>query len=185
MKFQETKIKGVWILEWEPRGDERGYFGRNFAKEEFAARGIDFGIVHVNRSWNKEKGTTRGLHYQLPPKAEDKLLQCLRGGFYDVVLDLRKNSPTYGKWVSVELAPEKKNIVFVPKGCANGVQVLENDSELQYFVSEYYSPEHERGVRFDDPYFAIDWPFKKPAVISPKDAAWPLAGENNKPLVEL
>src|SRR3989344_2362576 len=184
MVFKKTKIEGVWEIGLEPRVDERGFFVRNFAKEEFAKQGIRFDIVHINRSLNKAKGTTRGFNYQVAPKAEAKILQCLRGKFYDVVIDLRKNSPTYGKWTSVELVPQK-NMILCPKGCANAIQVLENDSELQYFVDEYYSPEHERGIRFNDPYFKIDWPFKTATVISEKDANWPLTQKENLPVVEL
>src|SRR5271154_5316952 len=123
MKFTETKIKGVWVIELEPRTDERGYFMRNFAKEELAKQGIDYNIVHINRSLSKNKGTTRGLHYQLPPKAEDKMLQCLRGRILWGVVDIRKGSPTYGQGLTVELTPEKFNMVICPKGCANGIQV--------------------------------------------------------------
>ena len=183
MIFHKTKIEGAWIIELEPRVDERGSYARNFAKEEFMEHGIEFNIVHVNRSLNKIKGTTRGFHYQQTPKTEDKILQALRGKIYDVVLDLRKNSKTYSQWFSVELDPEKKNMVLCPKGCANAIQVLENDSELQYFSSECYSPEHERGIRFDDPYFKINWPFKIPTVISEKDSNWPLVQKENLPVV--
>ncbi len=185
MKFTQTKINGVWIIELEPRMDERGYFTRNFAKEEFAKQGIDYNIVHINRSLSKVKGTTRGLHYQVPPKAEDKMLQCLRGRIFWAVADIRKGSPTYGQWLTVELSPDKFNMVICPKGCVNGIQVLENDSELQYFVTEAYSPEHERGLRWNDPFFAIEWPFKTPTIISDKDANWPLIDKNNPPVIEL
>ncbi|MGC9968341.1 MAG: dTDP-4-dehydrorhamnose 3,5-epimerase [Minisyncoccia bacterium] len=185
MIFQKTKLDGVWVVKLEPRVDERGFFVRNFAKEEFAKNGIDYNIVHINRSLSKIKGTTRGLHYQQAPKAEDKMLQCLRGRIYWVVVDLRKNSKTYGQWVSVELTPEKMNMVICPKGCANGIQTLEDDCELQYFVTEYYSPEHERGLRWNDPYFGITWPLATPAVISEKDSNWPLVEKENLPTVTL
>ena len=185
MLFEQTKIKGVWIITLEPRGDERGYFVRNFAKEELAKQGIDYNIVHINRSLSKDIGTTRGLHYQLPPKAEDKMLQCLRGKIFWAVVDIRKGSKTYGQWLSVELTPEKKNMVICPKGCVNGIQVLEENSELQYFVTEGYSPEHERGLRWNDPFFGIKWPFATPSIISYKDSKWPLIDKNNPPVVEL
>ena len=184
MKFEQTKIPGVWIISLEPKGDERGYFVRNFAKEELARLGIEYNIVHVNRSLSKIVGTTRGLHYQVPPRAEDKMLQCLRGKILWAVVDIRKGSPTYRQWLAVELSPEKMNMVICPKGCANGIQVLAPDSELQYFVTETYSPEHERGLRWNDPFFGIDWPFKEPAIISDKDAAWPLIDPNRPPIVE-
>lgn len=185
MIFHKTKIEGAWIIELEPRVDERGFFVRNFAKEELAKQGIDFPVAHINRSLSKVKGTTRGFHYQLAPKAEDKLLQALRGKFHDILVDLRKGSKTYGEWISVELDPEKKNMLLCPKGCANAIQVLESDSELQYFVTEQFSPEHERGIRFNDPYFKFDWPFQTPTVISEKDANWPLVSKENLPVVEL
>jgi dTDP-4-dehydrorhamnose 3,5-epimerase len=185
MKINKTKIQGVYEIQLEPREDDRGYFMRNFAKEELAAAGIDYSIVHINRSLSKIKGTTRGLHYQLPPKAEDKMLQCLRGRIYWVVVDIRKGSQTYGQWLSVELTPEKKNMVICPKGCANGIQVLEENSELQYFVTEGYSPEHERGIRWNDPYFNIEWPIKIPGLISEKDESWPLIQKDNLPTVSI
>jgi dTDP-4-dehydrorhamnose 3,5-epimerase len=185
MIFNKTKIEGVWTMALEPRTDDRGFFARNFAKEEFTKNGIDFDIVHINRSLNKSKGTTRGFHYQLAPKGEDKILQCLRGRIMNVVVDLRKDSATYGQWVSVELNPQDKNMILCPKGCANAIQTLEDDSELQYFVTEYYSPEHERGLRWNDPYLKVNWPFTAPTVISDKDAAWPLIDPVNLPTAEL
>lgn len=184
MIFKQTKISGAWIMTMEPRVDERGFFARNFATEDFSKAGIDFDVVHVNRSFNKVKGTTRGFHYQLPPKSEGKLLQCLRGRVFDVVVDLRKDSPTYLQWVSVELNPESKNMILCPKGCANAIQILEDNTELQYFVSEAYSPEHERGLRWNDPYLKINWPLEG-TVISEKDAAWPLIQKENLPFVML
>lgn len=185
MIFEKTKLGGVWVVKLEPRVDERGFFVRNFAKEEFAKNGIDYNIVHINRSLNKVKGTTRGFHYQQAPKAEDKILQCIRGSIYDVVIDLRKSSATYGQWISLILNAEKKNMVLCPKGCANGIQTLEDDCELQYFVTEYYSPGHERGLRWNDPYFGVTWPIATPVVISEKDSNWPLVQKENPPSVEL
>ena len=185
MIIKEQRIKGVYEIQLEPRIDERGFFVRNFAKDELEKVGIKYDVVNINRSLSKIKGTTRGLHYQQSPKAEDKMLQCLRGKIFWAVVDLRKNSETYGKWLSFELSPEKMNMVICPKGCANGIQTLEADSELQYFVTEYYSPEHERGVRWNDPYFGIEWPIATPAIISDKDANWPLIDKENLPTVEL
>jgi dTDP-4-dehydrorhamnose 3,5-epimerase len=185
MIIRETKIEGLREIELEPRRDERGFFVRNFAKEELAKAGINYDIVHINRSLSKTAGTTRGLHYQITPKAEDKMLQCLRGKIYWVGIDLRKQSATYGQWHSVILSPEKMNMVICPKGCANGIQTLIEDCELQYFVTETYSPEHERGIRWNDPYFKTDWPIKEPSIISDKDAQWPLVDSKNMPTVEL
>ena len=181
MIFNETKLKGVWVITLEPRGDDRGFFVRNFAKEEFEKVGINYEIVHINRSFNKTKGTTRGFHYQLEPKGEDKILQCLSGKIYDVVIDLRKDSPTYGQSTSVVLDSEKQNMILCPKGCTNAIQTLEDNCVLQYFVSAGYSPEHERGIRWNDPYFNIEWPIKEPAVISEKDANWPLIDKDGLP----
>lgn len=185
MVFEKTKIAGVWLISLEPFADERGFFARNFAREEFLKQGITFDIVHVNRSLNKIKGTTRGFHYQSPPRAEDKLMQCIRGKIYIVVLDLRKKSETYLQWVSEELTPEKKNMIIVPKGCANAIQTLADDSELQYFVTEVYSPQYERGLRWNDPFLKVQWPVQVPAVISDKDARWQLIDETSPPCVEL
>jgi len=185
MTIKEQRIKGVYEIQLEPHVDERGFFVRNFAKDELEKLGIKYEIVNINRSLSKIKGTTRGLHYQQAPKAEDKMLQCLRGRIFWAVVDLRKNSETYGQWLSFELSPEKMNMVICPKGCANGIQTLEADSELQYFVTEYYSPENERGVRWNDPYFGIEWPIVTPAIISDKDANWPLIEKGNLPIVEL
>jgi dTDP-4-dehydrorhamnose 3,5-epimerase len=185
MTFNETELKGVYEIQLQPQGDERGFFVRNFAKEEMGENGISYSIVHINRSFNKLRGTTRGFHYQDAPKSEDKILQCLRGRIYDVVIDLRDASETYGKWIAVELSSERMNMVLCPKGCANGIQTLEDNCELQYFVSEFYSPGHERGIRWNDPYLAVKWPLGAPTVISVKDATWPLIQPQQPPKVRL
>lgn len=171
MKITQTKIKGVYIIELEPREDKRGYFARVFAKEELRKKGISFSIVHINRSLSKEKGVIRGLHYQRPPHAEDKIIQCLRGKIFDVVVDIRRNSKTYGQWAGHVLDPKSKKMLLVPKGCAHGFQTLEEDSLVEYFVTEYYSPKYEEGIRYTDPNFGIDWPIKT-AIVSEKDRSW-------------
>lgn len=173
MIFQKTKLRGVFEIELEPKGDDRGYFMRNFAVEEFKANGMDASIVHINRGFNKTKGTIRGFHYQITPKAEDKILQALSGAFYDIVVDLRPDSSTYRKWQGFEISAEKKNVLVVPKGCAHGIQTLTDNCEMQYFVTEFYSSEHERGIRWNDPQFNFVWPLGKPTVISEKDSKWP------------
>jgi dTDP-4-dehydrorhamnose 3,5-epimerase len=173
MIFEKTKIEGVFIITQEPRGDERGYFSRIFAKEEFKKNGITFNIVHGNRSLTVEKGTIRGMHYQRYPKQEDKVVQCIQGSIFDVALDLRKGSKTYGQWVGEVLSGENKKMLLVPKGCAHGFQALEKNCLVEYFVSQYYSPLFERGVRWNDPSFNISWPIKK-AILSEKDGKWPL-----------
>ena len=173
MKFQETKIKGLYIIEPELKVDERGYFARIFCKREFARIGLNFEIVQINRSSNLKKGTLRGMHFQKPPKAEDKIVQCLKGAIYDVAIDLRQGSKTFGQWIAVELTEENRKMFFVPKGFAHGFQSLGDNSEILYFMSEFYSPEHESGVRWDDPFFNIAWPIKNP-ILSENDKNWPL-----------
>lgn len=173
MIFKKTKIHGVYVVTQEPRGDERGYFARIFAREEFKREGLSFNIVHANRSLTAEKGTIRGLHYQVYPKQEDKLVQCIQGSIFDVALDLRKNSETYGQWYGEILSAENKKMLLVPKGFAHGFQTLEKNCLVEYFVTQYYSPVHERGIRWDDPAFGVKWPIKK-AILSEKDSNWPL-----------
>jgi len=172
MKITQTKINGVYVIELEPREDSRGYFVRIFAKEELKKAGISFSIVHINRSLSKEKGVIRGLHYQKNPKSEDKIIQCLSGRIFDVAVDIRKKSSTYGQYVSEVLTPENKKMLLVPKGCAHGFQTLERNSLIEYFVTEYYSPSHEQGIRYNDPFLGINWPIKQ-GIVSEKDGNWP------------
>lgn len=172
LQITKTKIDGVFVITPLPREDARGYFTRVFAKEELSKEGINFPIAHINRSLTAEKGTIRGLHYQKNPKAEDKIVQCLGGRIFDVAVDLRKKSKTYGKWIGIELTPENRKMLLVPKGCAHGFQSLQKNSLVEYFVTQYYSPTHESGIRFDDLFFNVDWPVKK-AIVSEKDAKWP------------
>lgn len=172
MIIQPTKIKGVYLLTLEPRIDERGYFTRVFCQRELKKAGIDFEIVQINRSLTKEKATIRGLHFQREPVEEDKIIQCLRGEIFDVALDLRKNSPTFGRWIGEILQSEKMNMLLVPKGCAHGFQALTPNCLIEYFVSQFYTPEKEGGVRYNDPTFKINWPIAK-AITSIKDGQWP------------
>ena len=173
MRYTEAKIKGVYVIELDFKIDERGYFARIFCNEELIKIGIDFNIVQINRSLTRQKGTIRGMHFQKEPKAEDKIIQCLKGAVYDVVVDLRKDSLTYGEWIAVELSEENKKMFFVPKGFAHGFQTLTDNCEMQYFMSEFYSPEQVRGVRWDDPFFNIKWPIENP-ILSEKDKNWSL-----------
>lgn len=173
MIFTKTKIEGVYVIDLELHGDQRGYFARVFAKEELAKYGITYNIVHINRSLTEKRGTIRGLHFQKYPKQEDKIVQCLHGSIFDVAVDLRKNSKTYGKWVGKILSAENKRMLFVPKGFAHGFQTLEKNCLVEYFVSQYYYPGHEAGLLWSDPYFSIDWPIKR-VEVSEKDAQWPL-----------
>ncbi len=173
MKLRKTDIPDVCIIEYEPRSDDRGSFVRIFCEQELAAGGISFPIVQANLSLNTKKGTLRGLHFQRSPKAEDKIVQCLKGKIYDVVLDLRPNTGTYGKWLSYELSESALRSIYIPKGCAHGFQTLTDYCEVLYCMSEFYSPEHYSGIRWDDPRFGITWPIANP-VLSRQDQSWPL-----------
>ena len=170
MIFHETPLAGAFVIELEKRGDDRGFFARAFCEREFAAHGLSTRFVQANDSLSAKRGTLRGLHYQLAPKAEAKLVRCLRGALLDVVLDLRPGSPTFGKSYGAELTADNRRMMYVPKGFAHGFLTLADDTEAFYLVDEFYGPEQERGVRWNDPAFAIAWPFE-PAVVSDKDRA--------------
>jgi dTDP-4-dehydrorhamnose 3,5-epimerase len=169
MIFRETPIAGAILIELEPLSDERGSFARTFAVGEFAAHGLETRVVQCNTSTNVHAGTLRGLHYQLPPYAEAKLVRCVRGSLYDVVVDLRPESPTYCAWHGVELSASNLRMLFVPAGLAHGFQTLEDDTEVLYQMSEEYSAEYARGVRWDDPVFGIQWPDTDVRTISERD----------------
>lgn len=170
MIFTESPLHGVFLIDLEKRGDERGFFARAFCEREFAAHGLATRFVQMNNSLTGPKGTLRGMHYQLAPKAETKLVRCVRGALYDVVLDLRSGSTTFGRSFGAELTAENRRMMYVPKGLAHGFVTLTEDVEALYLVDEFYSPEHERGVRWDEPRFRIEWPVR-PVVISDKDRA--------------
>lgn len=172
MKILKTKIDDAYIIELEPRIDDRGYFTRVFAKEILRREQIKFDIVHINRSLSKQKGTIRGIHLQKKPYQEDKIIQCLNGKIFDVCVDLRKKSKTFGKWVGVELSEENFKLLLVPKGCGHAFQTLTKDCLVEYFVTQHYAPEHEIGYPYNDPFFKIKWPIKK-ASLSEKDQNWP------------
>ncbi len=169
MIFNETPLKGAYTIELEKRGDERGFFARFFCVNEYDKMGLDRNVVQINNSLSAQKGTLRGMHYQLAPKAETKVVRCIRGALWDCILDLREGSPTFGQWYAEELTAENRRMMYVPKGFAHGFMTLADDSEVLYLVTEFYSPELERGVRWDDPEFAIKWP-GVPAVISDRDS---------------
>ena len=171
--FRETALQGVFIIEIDLREDARGWFARAFCISEFAAHGIDFPVAQCNLSFSKKRGTLRGMHYQAAPFAERKLVQCLHGAVYDVVLDLRPGSPTFGKWAAVTLTAENRRMHLLPEGCAHGFQTLEDKTTLFYWMSAPYAPESAEGVRWDDPAFGIAWPIPE-KVISPKDRDYPL-----------
>ena len=171
MIFTETPLKGAYLIDLERRGDERGFFARAFCEREFAGHGLVDRFVQANNSLTAREGTLRGMHYQLAPRAETKMVRCIRGSLYDVVLDLRRDSPTFGQSFGAELSADNRRMMYVPKGFAHGFFTLTDDAEALYFVDEVYAPECERGVRWDDPRFAIAWP-GEPAVLSDKDRSW-------------
>lgn len=172
MIFHETKLQGVFEIRIEPLRDERGFFARSWCQTEFKAHGLNPALVQCNISFNGRKGTLRGMHYQLAPYAEAKLIRCTRGAIYDVIVDLRLESPTFKQWVSVVLTAEKRNMAYVPEDCAHGFLTLEDDTEVLYQMSQFFSAESARGVRWDDPAFQITWP-NEIAVISERDKNYP------------
>lgn len=169
MIFRETPIAGAVLIELERVLDERGSFARTFAVDEFAAHGLETRVVQCNTSTSARAGTLRGMHYQEAPYAEAKLVRCVRGSIFDVVVDLRPDSPTYCAWHGVELSAANDSMLFVSVGLAHGFQTLEDDCEVLYQMSEAYSAEHARGVRWDDPAFGIDWPDAETRIISQRD----------------
>ena len=172
MKFHKTSLADAMLIDIEPRGDARGSFARVFCAQEFAAHGLQTRYVQANHSSNVHKGTLRGMHFQKSPHGEVKLVRAVRGGVHDVIIDLRRDSPTYGKWEGFDLTADNGRILYVPVGFAHGFQTLHDACEVTYMVSHAYTPAAESGVRFDDPAFGIDWPMPV-SVIAEKDAAWP------------
>lgn len=172
MIFIETELKGAYIIDIERREDDRGFFARTWCQQEFEAHGLVARIVQANTSYNKLKGTLRGMHYQNAPYAETKLVRAVRGAIYDVIVDLRRDSPTYKRWIGVELTADNRRALFVPEGFAHGFQTLEDNTDVAYQVSAFYTPGAEGGARYNDPAFEIQWPLPI-SVISDKDAAWP------------
>ena len=172
MLFHPTPLNGAYTIELEKRGDDRGFFARFFCEREFEAAGLVSRFVQVNNSLTAKTGTLRGLHYQLAPAAETKVVRCLKGSLYDLILDLRPDSPTYGQSFGAELNEDNRLMMYVPKGFAHAFLTLKDDTEALYLVSDYYAPEQERGIRYNDPKFAINWPIQ-PLEISDKDAKWP------------
>jgi dTDP-4-dehydrorhamnose 3,5-epimerase len=176
MKFTETKLKGAFIIDLEPRSDERGFFSRSFCQKEFEAHGLKTTIAQANISFNYRKGTVRGLHFQFPPAAETKFVRCSRGAIVDVIVDLRPESPTYLQHVAVELTADNRRGLFVPERFAHGYQVLDDNTETTYQVGEFYTPSAESGLRYSDPRLGIEWPLPV-TDMSEKDAKWPLLEE--------
>lgn len=179
MKFTETELQGAFVIDLEQRRDDRGYFARTFCATEFAAHCLKPVFVQGNLSFNYRKGTLRGMHYQVAPATEAKLVRCAKGAIYDVIIDLRPDSPTHLSHFGVELTAESGRALYVPEMFAHGYQSLTDGAEVLYQVSEFYTPACERGIRYNDPSFGIEWPLPV-ADISEKDATWPfVAGLRN------
>jgi len=172
MIFRETTLKGAFVIEVEKFGDKRGFFARAWSRKEVEANGLISRVAETNISFSKRRGTLRGMHYQIAPYEQVKLVRCTAGAIYDVIIDMRLDSPTYRKWTGVELTAENYRMLYVPEHFAHGFQTLEDDTEVTYQVSQFYSPESERGVRYNDPAFQVEWP-RPVEVISEKDTAWP------------
>jgi dTDP-4-dehydrorhamnose 3,5-epimerase len=179
MKFIEVPLAGAYVIELEPFRDDRGLFARTFCQREFAAIGFHKPIVQINHSLTRQKGTIRGMHFQRPPACETKIIRCVQGTVFDVMVDLRTGSPTFLQWHGVELSKENLRMVYIPEGFAHGFQTLTGEAELLYHHSAFYSPEDEQGVRFDDPSLAIRWPLSA-VCISSKDRNYPRIGQNFK-----
>ena len=172
MTFHETKLPGVFEIHLEANADERGFFARAWCQREFEGHGLNSRLVQCNVSFNTRKGTLRGMHYQATPHEEAKLVRCTRGSLYDVVVDLRPQSPTFKNWTAVTLASDRQAMIYIPEGCAHGFLTLEDNTEVFYQMSEFYHAESARGVRWDDPAFQIVWPGKV-EVISERDRTYP------------
>jgi len=172
VRFLPTQLDGACVIELDRLEDERGFFARSFCRDEFAAHGLEPGFVQCNISFNARRGTLRGLHYQANPYEEAKLVRCTRGAIFDVIVDIRKRSDTYRRWIGVELTAENRRMLYVPKGFAHGFQTLEDASEVFYQMSDMFRPESARGARWSDPAFGIAWPLEDP-IVSPRDAGYP------------
>jgi dTDP-4-dehydrorhamnose 3,5-epimerase len=173
MIFTETALEGAFIIEPEPIHDERGFFARTWSQEEFLQRGLNPRVLQQSISLNKLRGTIRGMHYQVDPYREAKLVRCTTGAIFDVLVDLREDSPTFHKWVGLELSSKNRRMLYVPEEFAHGFQTLQDETEISYQISEYYHPEAARGLRWDDPALGIEWPLPV-TVISERDKQHPL-----------
>lgn len=173
MLFSPTDIAGAYRIDIQPSEDSRGFFARTWCVKELSEHGLDTALDQCSVSFNRKRGTVRGMHYQVPPHEENKLVRCTRGSIFDVVLDLRPDSPSFRKWQSFELTAGNHRALYIPKGCAHGLQTLEDDTEVLYMISAPYAPDASRGVRWNDPAFGITWPLKD-VIVSDRDAALPL-----------
>jgi dTDP-4-dehydrorhamnose 3,5-epimerase len=172
MRFIANELEGSYIIELEPVTDGRGFFARTFCAKEFRKMGLASHFVQCNIAWSKAKGTLRGMHYQIAPHADVKIVRCTCGAIYDVIIDLRLQSPTYCKWAAVELTPSSKMMLYIPDGFAHGYQTLEQDTEISYWMSNFYNPSAQRSVRWNDSAFGIHWPLPNP-ILSEKDRLYP------------
>lgn len=172
MKFTETPLAGAYVIELEPHGDERGYFARTWCRAEFETRGLNPRLEQCSTSFNRRRGTLRGLHYQAAPYEEAKLVRCARGSLYDLIVDLRPRSESFKKWFAVELSAKNLRMLYIPEGFAHGFQTLEDETEVLYQISQVYQPEYARGVRWDDPLFDFRWPIAE-RVMSERDQSFP------------
>jgi dTDP-4-dehydrorhamnose 3,5-epimerase len=171
--FQDTNLKGAFVVEMAQIDDERGWFARAWCQKEFEAHGLNARIVQANQSYNRHRGTLRGLHYQVAPFAEAKLVRCLRGSIYDAIVDLRPESPTFLQWIGVELSAGNRKMLYVPEGFGHGFQTLEDETDVFYQVTQFYTPGAEGGIRWDDPAIGVQWPEVERRLISEKDRSWP------------
>jgi dTDP-4-dehydrorhamnose 3,5-epimerase len=168
MKFARTQLEGALVIDIERLEDERGFFARSWCEREFREHGLNPRLAQCSISFNRQRGTLRGMHFQAAPHEEAKIVRCTGGAIYDVIIDLRPGSPTFTRWIGVELSAENRRMLYVPEGCAHGFQTLIDDSEVFYQISEFYAPESARGVRWNDPRFGITWPLEV-AAMSDKD----------------
>jgi dTDP-4-dehydrorhamnose 3,5-epimerase len=172
MEFAETTFAGAFLISMRKIEDHRGFFARGWCREEFSSHGLAPNMVQLNVGFSHKKGTVRGLHYQLPPHAEAKFVRCTRGAVFDVIVDVRPDSPTRGRWFGAELTAENALMLYAPEGFAHGYQTLADDTEAYYLTSAFYAASAARGVRYNDPAFGISWPIPV-SVVSDADAAWP------------
>lgn len=172
MTFHETELAGVFEIRLEKMVDERGFFARTWCQKEFEDQKLNVNLVQCSVSFNRRKGTLRGIHYQAVPHEETKIVRCTRGAIYDVVVDIRPQSPTFKNWIGVLLTADNRDMLYVPEGCAHGFLTLEDDTEILYQMSEFYNPGSARGIRWNDPRFQVAWP-QQPEVMSERDRTYP------------
>jgi dTDP-4-dehydrorhamnose 3,5-epimerase len=181
MRFSPTALSGAYIIDLQPHQDERGFFARTWCQQEFAKYGLNPQLAQCNVALSHRAGTLRGMHYQVSPHEEAKLVRCTKGALYDVIIDLRPHSPTYLQWIGVELTAGNHRMLYVPEGFAHGYQTLCDETEVFYQVSQFYQPGAEQGVRWNDPAFGIDWPETSDCTISDKDRHWPDFSPQTRP----